>query len=444
MLISDQSYPLEKLDEEEKKILDKDDDDEEMEEEGEEEECEEEEDEDDSEGEEDALEDDDDGGGDGPDKKSVATGLKMSAAALCVNMGSFSDPEDIPGLAHFLEHMVFMGSKKFPGENEFESFIAKNGGYDNAHTDCETTVFWFESPRRHFHEGLDRFAQFFISPLMKEEAMQREREAVDSEFQMALPSDDNRIIQIFGALAGADHPMGKFMWGNLKSLKPEKMTDPEIHSRLHQFWSRHYTAQHLYLALQSQHSLDTIQEWVLHCFADVPNNGLEREEFSSLARPFTSPDFTALYRVHPVQNVYKLDLTWALPPLMDKYRTKPLHYLGWIIGHEGRGSLMSFLRRRVWALSLIAGNAGDGFENNSTYSMFPIIITLTKEGYDNIDKVVQAVFSYLGENEIFRSSLIMHFLDRHAQRCGSFRENLQRDQEDRRLGFCVSRGEVCQ
>merc|ERR1719450_1537321 len=60
------------------------------------------------------------------------TGLKMSAAALCVHMGSFSDPEDVPGLAHFLEHMVFMGSKKFPGENEFESFIAKNGGYDNA------------------------------------------------------------------------------------------------------------------------------------------------------------------------------------------------------------------------------------------------------------------------------------------------------------------------
>ena len=56
---------------------------------------------------------------------------------------------------------------------------------------------------------------------------------------------------------------------------------------------------------------------------------------------------------------------------------------------------MSFLRKKVWALGLIAGNAGDGFENNSTYSMFPLVITLTKAGYDNIDKVVQAVFTYL-------------------------------------------------
>ena len=330
------------------------------------------------------------------DKKVLkSTGLKMSAAGLCVHMGSFSDPEDLPGLAHFLEHMVFMGSDKFPGENEFESFIAKHGGYDNAHTDCETTVFWFESPRRHFHEGLDRFAQFFIAPLMKQDAMQREREAVDSEYEMALPSDDNRICQIFGGLSKPGHPMGKFMWGNVSSLRPEGVTEASLHSRLHQFWSRHYTAGSLYLAVQSQHSLDTIQDWVLDCFSKVPNNGHSREEFSGMEEPFSTAAFHQLYHVLPVQNVYKLDMTWALPPLGEKYREKPLHYLGWIIGHEGKGSLLSFLKRKVWALRLTAGNAGDGFELNSTYSMFPIVLTLTKEGFENVEKVVQAVLAYI-------------------------------------------------
>merc|ERR1712106_866827 len=65
--------------------------------------------------------------------------------------------------------------------------------------------------------------------------------------------------------------------------------------------------------------------------------------------------------------------------------------MAWILGHEGKGSLISFLRKKVWALSLTAGNAGDGFEYNSTYSMFPITITLTKEGYNNIDKEVQKI-----------------------------------------------------
>ena len=237
LLISDETYPLDKLDEEEKEEVEDEMD---VEEEDDVDEDEDEEDSEDC----DEEEDDDEAGEGGPPAKKVvqSTGLKMSAAALCVHMGSFSDPEDVPGLAHFLEHMVFMGSGKFPDENGFDSFIAKQGGYDNASTDTETTVFYFESPRRHFHEGLDRFAQFFIDPLMKKEAMQREREAVDSEFQMALPSDDNRVAQVFGGLARPGHPMTKFMWGNLASLSPEGMTDEALHARLHEFRKRHYTA----------------------------------------------------------------------------------------------------------------------------------------------------------------------------------------------------------
>ena len=49
-------------------------------------------------------------------------------------------------------------------------------------------------------------------------------------------------------------------------------------------------------------------------------------------------------RLHPIDNVYELHLTWALPPLLDKFMTKPLHYIPWIIGHEGKGSLLSYLR----------------------------------------------------------------------------------------------------
>ncbi|KAJ8952794.1 hypothetical protein NQ318_008111, partial [Aromia moschata] len=46
-----------------------------------------------------------------------------AAAGLCIGVGSFSDPKEVPGMAHFLEHMVFMGSEKFPAENDFDSFI---------------------------------------------------------------------------------------------------------------------------------------------------------------------------------------------------------------------------------------------------------------------------------------------------------------------------------
>ena len=199
LLISDTSYDLEKLDEEEAEMAENATEDES------------EEDEDDEEMSEDDNEDDE-------SSENSSSGLKKSAAGLSIKMGSFSDPHELPGLAHFLEHMVFMGSEKYPSENEFDQFVNKNGGFDNAHTDCEHTTFYFEIQRRHFTKALDIFAQFFVKPLMNKSAMEREREAVDSEFQMALVSDTNRKCQIYGSLAKKDHPMGKFMWGNKQSL----------------------------------------------------------------------------------------------------------------------------------------------------------------------------------------------------------------------------------
>lgn len=61
-----------------------------------------------------------------------------------LSASSFSDPSHVQGLAHFLEHMVFMGSQRYPGEDEFDEFVSSHGGYTNAHTDAEETCFLFE------------------------------------------------------------------------------------------------------------------------------------------------------------------------------------------------------------------------------------------------------------------------------------------------------------
>lgn len=68
-----------------------------------------------------------------------------SAAALDVHVGYFSDPTNLPGLAHFCEHMSFLGTEKYPGEEEFSSFLSSNGGSSNAYTDAEDTVYVSET-----------------------------------------------------------------------------------------------------------------------------------------------------------------------------------------------------------------------------------------------------------------------------------------------------------
>uniref|UniRef100_A0A8C4WSH3 Nardilysin n=1 Tax=Gopherus evgoodei TaxID=1825980 RepID=A0A8C4WSH3_9SAUR len=321
---------------------------------------------------------------------------KLSAAALCVAVGSFCDPEDLPGLAHFLEHMVFMGSLKYPDENGFDAFLKKHGGSVNASTDCERTVFQFDIQQKYFKEALDRWAQFFIHPLMIRDAIDREVEAVDSEYQLARPSDANRRELLLGSLARPGHPMKKFFWGNAETLKHEpKKSNTDIYSRLRDFWQHYYSAHYMNLVVQSKETLDTLEKWVKEIFSQIPNNGLPKPNFGHLTQPFDTPEFYKLYRVVPIRNVHSLSIAWGLPPQERHYRVKPLHYISWLVGHEGKGSVLSFLRKKFWALALYGGNGETGFEQNSTYSILSISVTLTDEGYEHFYEVAHVVFQYL-------------------------------------------------
>uniref|UniRef100_UPI0037E8E4C8 nardilysin-like n=1 Tax=Semicossyphus pulcher TaxID=241346 RepID=UPI0037E8E4C8 len=361
------------------------------EESGDESEDESEEDDDEEQGSDGDYEDDDDEG-----NKKKRNAEKQSAAALCVGVGSFSDPGDLPGLAHFLEHMVFMGSEKYPSENGFDAFLKKHGGSDNASTDCERTVFQFDIQRKNFKEALDRWAQFFICPLMIRDAIDREVEAVDSEYQLAKPSDSHRKEMLFGSLAKPGHPMGKFCWGNAQTLKHEpKKKKINVYKRLRAFWKKHYSAHYMTLAVQSKEKLDTLEEWVREIFSKVPNNDQPKPDFSDMLDPFDTLDFNKLYRVVPVRKVHALNITWALPPQEKYYRVKPLHVISWLIGHEGTGSILSVLRKKCWALALFGGNSETGFDQNTTYSIFSISITLTDEGFQNFYQVTHLVFQYL-------------------------------------------------
>ena len=82
---------------------------------------------------------DDDEAGDG-----AGGGMKLAACSIAFDVGYFDDPHDCDGLSHFLEHMVFMGSEKFPRENYFGDWLNQHWGSDNASTDSEATVFYFD------------------------------------------------------------------------------------------------------------------------------------------------------------------------------------------------------------------------------------------------------------------------------------------------------------
>ena len=117
----------------------------------------------------------------------------MSYVSIAVNVGSFNDPHNRQGLAHFLEHMIFMGSTKYPAENDFSDLISANGGYSNAYTEFEYTNYQFKVNYTGLEKALDLQANLFASPLLLKDAMDREIKAVENEFQGVYSSDGTRI-----------------------------------------------------------------------------------------------------------------------------------------------------------------------------------------------------------------------------------------------------------
>jgi len=83
---------------------------------------------------------------------------EIAAAAVSVSAGQLQDPTEVQGLAHFCEHMLFLGSEKFPTESDFDSFCAQSAGYSNAWTSMDRTVYHFMLAHNKLYDGLDRFS----------------------------------------------------------------------------------------------------------------------------------------------------------------------------------------------------------------------------------------------------------------------------------------------
>ncbi|CDY54887.1 BnaA10g27980D [Brassica napus] len=357
-------------------------------------------DEDDEDGEEEedsdgSYEDDDDEEMEGDEDEVKEKGdhqTKKAAAAMCVAMGSFLDPPEAQGLAHFLEHMLFMGSTDFPDENEYDSYLSKHGGSSNAYTEMEHTCYHFEVKREFLRDALKRFSQFFVAPLMKTEAMERELLAVDSEFNQAIQNDACRLQQLQCHTSTKGHPLNRFAWGNKKSLSGAMENGVDLRECIVKLYKEYYHGGLMKLVVIGGEPLDLLESWVVELFGDVKNGSKIRPTLEAKGPIWEGGK---LYRLEAVRDVHTLDLTWTLPPLRHAYVKKPEDYLAHLLGHEGRGSLHSFLKGKGWITSLSAGVGDDGINRSSLAYVFGMSIHLTDSGLEKIYDIIGYIYQYL-------------------------------------------------
>eukprot|EP00339_Tiarina_fusa_P025559 CAMPEP_0116996806 /NCGR_PEP_ID=MMETSP0472-20121206/483_1 /TAXON_ID=693140 ORGANISM="Tiarina fusus, Strain LIS" /NCGR_SAMPLE_ID=MMETSP0472 /ASSEMBLY_ACC=CAM_ASM_000603 /LENGTH=1123 /DNA_ID=CAMNT_0004695537 /DNA_START=168 /DNA_END=3539 /DNA_ORIENTATION=- len=329
-----------------------------------------------------------------------------AGAAIDVHVGACSDPIEVPGLAHFNEHMLFLGTKKYPKEDSFEEFLSANGGASNAYTASEDTVYHFtlqaEADAK-LEEGLDRFGSFFTSPLFTASATGRELNAIESENAKNLQSDNFRIYQIEKGRQNSAHPHSKFFTGNKATLLDNtKREGLDLRNELITFYNKYYSANQMTLAVVGPQPIDTLKRMVEKGFGGIPNRNVSQPEkaWQGIIAPYggTSviPSFGHVVKVVPVQDLRQISVTWPIIYRGDADRNdalliKQANYAAHLIGHEGPGSLLSYLKKQGWVNSVTASSESE----LSDFETFEVTIGLTKRGLDYMDNIVEAVFSYI-------------------------------------------------
>ncbi|ESR34646.1 hypothetical protein CICLE_v10004240mg [Citrus x clementina] len=312
------------------------------------------------------------------------------AASMNVSVGAFCDPVGLEGLAHFLEHMLFYASEKYPVEDSYLKYISEHGGMANAFTSSEHTNYYFDVNPDSFEEALDRFAQFFIKPLMSADATMREIKAVDSENQKNLLSDVWRLNQLRKHLSSEDHPYHKFSTGNWETLEVQpKAKGLDTRHELIKFYNEHYSSNLMHLVVYSKESVDKIQGLVENKFQDIRNT--DRNRFRFPGQPCTSEHLQILVRAVPIKQGHKLRIGWPITPSIHHYKEAPGRYISHLIGHESEGSLFYILKTLGWATSLAAGE-GDW---TLDYSFFEVTVDLTDSGHEHMQDVVGLLFKYI-------------------------------------------------
>jgi len=300
-----------------------------------------------------------------------------AAASLSVSIGS-NHNGSIDGIAHFLEHMLFMGSQKYPDENCYGEYLKENGGSSNAYTSSDHTNYYFECVPEGLLNVLDIFAQFFISPLLKHDSVDRELLAVDSEFRNGLSSDPHIFSAARKQFMNPNYPSKGFTCGSIDTLKI-----PDIREKVAAFYKKYYSSHLMKLVVVGNEPLADLEDSVVSMFSLVPEKSiLLNNEFGF---QFTAP----LYgEIVSIKDEHRLEMSWEYS-LYDKKQM--CRFLSHLIGHEGPGSLHELLNQRFLIKSLNAGP----HKLSETHYKFSVSVQLTDNGFQNVDLVKQIILNYI-------------------------------------------------
>lgn len=316
-----------------------------------------------------------------------------AAYSVSVKAGSYDDPQILPGLAHFVEHMVFLGSKRYPTPDGYDNYIKGHAGSLNAYTANEVTVFYTELLQEAVEEGMDRFSDFLRAPLFDATYMDKEVHAVDSEHAKNVQDPERRVFAVLEDLAAPESPVSQFHTGDLQTLKHEAKTS-DIRAELRKWFREHYCPSRMSLATYGSEPLSEQIKRASRLFGDLPaGSGTCQGPRRSWASPAAWPEsrrgkWVTMLGTQPQPQLVQ---AFLLPDVTKEFKSHPLSYITYVLNYGGERSLLTFLRDDLGLISTMSVSAS----TDSAGAMLAVSYDLSRDGLKQPGLVLDAFFYYV-------------------------------------------------
>jgi insulysin len=307
--------------------------------------------------------------------------LTRSYVTVSINIGSYADPEDYQGLAHFLEHMLFLGSKKYPDEKYFMTRLNELGGNTNAYTEALNTVYFFNVYDNGLEEMLDIFSRFFIDPIFNPDAVNREINAVNSEHNKNINSDGWIKNQLILELTNKGSVTNKFATGSLKTLNK-----PGIRDELINFHKKYYTNKNLSICVASSKNHIYIKQILNKSFGQIED---KKQHKLIINKPFFQENQAKIYHLKTLSNIYQVLYIWEIPKQDDYIYSQDFLLLAYILMNNSEKSLHFHLKNKGYLKNLSVSIQFEG--------ILYIDLNLTKEGFANLAYIELVLFKNLDD-----------------------------------------------
>jgi insulysin len=320
----------------------------------------------------------------------------MEAAGMVIGAGAVMDG-GVYGLAHFTEHMLFLGSKKYNNATYFVDFVTLRHGAHNGRTKVDSSMFYFKIEKEHFLHAFDIFSRFFIDPIFNSTFIEKEINSVNSEYQKNLQLDNSKKDHVFRALSHPNSFYHRFRTGNNYTLlEYSKLNNLNLTTLVENYFKEYYVPNNMKLVIIGSKNIAYYKNLVENTFGHLKYKNFNKIKEESSPFEFYNLGYMTFYQT--IKEAKELDINFVIPQkffaeknIPDYNINNPALYFKFLIDQRVNGSLYEYFR----ANGYITGIKSRLKNFYPGLTVFTITILLTDKGIIDLNKIINGVLSFI-------------------------------------------------